>query len=179
MQDLEKKLDEVFVKNSPVQLPKGFKDWLVKYGPIIGLVFGIIGLFTALGLWKTAHTVNVLVDSVNELSRLYGTGETVDKLNLWFYLAFASILVQSIIAIVAYPGLKERSKARGWNLLFYSQLIGIVCGLFSSIYYGNLFNFVTYLIGVVIGLFFVFQIRSYYNGHSESAKSEKTEKSSK
>lgn len=35
LDNIEKSLDEALVKNAPFQLPKNFKDWLVKYLPYI------------------------------------------------------------------------------------------------------------------------------------------------
>lgn len=171
LQKIEDKLNPVFTKSSPVQLPENAKKWIVKYSPIIGLVIGILGLIAALSLWNAAHTVSSLVNYTNEISKAYGTGETVKNVGITFYLSFFSLLVFSVIPIIAYPGLKARSKSRGWNLLFISALVSFIYGIFNAIYYGAFLNIISATIGAVISLFIVFQIRSYY---SDSKKTDKT-----
>lgn len=167
---LENKLDELLVKKAPFQLPKNFKEWIATYSPWIGLVFGVIGLFAALGLWNFAHQTNDYVNTLNKLSEVYGTGQKVEKLNIWFYGALLSLVFQSAISIIAFPGLRERSKAKGWNLLFISALVSLVYGVFNAVYYDNLSSIIGTLIGSLIGLYVLFQIRELYNGHVSKAK---------
>ena len=169
---LEKALDDVFVKKAPYQLPEKAKKWIVQYSPIIGLVIGVLGLLAALGLWNAAHAVNRLVDYANTLSRAYGTGETVKHLSVTFYVAFIALLATSAVHIIAYPGLKARSKAKGWNLLFYGALLGLVYDVFNAVYNGSVFGAVWALIPSVIGLYVLFQIRDHYNG-KKAASSKK------
>lgn len=159
---IEKQFNEVFVEKAPYQLPKKVKDWIVAYLPILGLVFGVLGLLATLALWQSAHTVNTLVDYSNQLSKYYGTGQTVRGLGFSFYATLISLLATSVIPILAYPGLKAGSKTRGWNLLFYSDLISLVYGIFNAVYQGGIFGLISTLLGSAIGLYFLFQIRSHY-----------------
>ena len=161
---LEKTLDEVFVKKAPFQLPENSKKWIVEYSPIIGAVIGVLGLLSAWGLWGAAHVVNRLVDYSNAISSAYGVHETVQHLTFSFYIAFIALLAMSLVHIAAYPGLKARSKAKGWNLLFYGAIISLVYDVFNAVYYGSIFNIIGSLIGSAIGLYILFQIRSYYTG---------------
>jgi hypothetical protein len=138
------------------------KKRIVKYMPIIGLVVGVLGLFAALALWNAAHAASTLVDYANELSKAYGTGETVKNVGVSFYLAFIMLLITSIIPIVAYSGLKAHSKTRGWNLLYISALLSLVYGVFNAFYYGSPMNLISTFIGSAISLYILFQIRSYY-----------------
>ena len=174
LQKLEDKLNPVLTKNAPFQIPENAKKWIVKYMPIIGLVIGVLGLFAALALWNAAHTASTLVDYANELSKTYGTGETVENIGVSFYLAFIMLLITSIIPIIAYPGLKAHSKSKGWNLLYISALLSLVYGVFNAIYYGSPMNLISTFIGSAISLYILFQIRSYYVGSKKSEVTEKT-----
>ncbi|MDQ5885686.1 MAG: hypothetical protein QG628_83 [Patescibacteria group bacterium] len=162
LQKLEDKLNPMLTKNAPFQIPENAKKWIVKYMPIIGLVVGVLGLFAALALWNAAHAASTLVDYANELSKAYGTGETVKNVGVSFYLAFIMLLITSIIPIVAYSGLKAHSKTRGWNLLYISALLSLVYGVFNAFYYGSPMNLISTFIGSAISLYILFQIRSYY-----------------
>lgn len=160
---LEKKLDEVLGEKAPVQLPKNGREWIVKYSPWISLIIGIFGLLAAVGLWQAAHRVNQLVDFANELSATYGTQSVATThLGISFWLSLLLLVLTSVIAIVAFSGLKARKKI-GWNLLFYSTLLNFVYGIVSLFYDGGgLSSLIGSLIGTTIGLYFLFQIRSYY-----------------
>lgn len=164
LKQLEESLNPVFTENAPVQLPENVKKWIVEYGPIIGAVIGVFGLLGALSLWRAAHLVDNLVDYSNALSKAYGTGQTVNELGIFFYLSFASLLITSVISIAAYPGLKARSKKRGWDLLFLSAIISLLYSILNAAYSFSFFNLLSSLVGSAIGLYFLFQIRSYYMG---------------
>ncbi len=164
MDSLEKKLDEVLVKKAPVQLPENAKKWIVEYSPYFGLAFGIIGLLMTLGFWGAGHTVNNFASNVDALNRAYGIETTVStpSLGITFWLALLALLGWSIINIVAFPGLKARSKAKGWNLLFYSTLVYALYDVFNAVYSSDIFSMIFPLVGIVVSLYFLFQIRSYY-----------------
>lgn len=159
---IEKQFNEVFVEKAPYQLPKKAKEWIIQYIPIIGLIFGVLGLLATLGLWRSAHVVNNLVDYSNQLSRYYGTGQTVHGLGFSFYATLIALLATSVLPILAYSGLKAGSKSRGWNLLFYGDIVSLVYGVFNAVYQGGIFGLISTLIGSAIGFYFLFQIRSHY-----------------
>ena len=168
MDDIEKKLNEVFVTKAPVQLPEKAKKWIVEYSPYIGLVLGVLGVLAAMSLWRSAHYVN---DFVKEVDRLYGdygiTGRSnrvSPDLGVSFWIAWMSLLSQAVISVIAFPGLKARSKVRGWNLLFYSAVISLVSGIFYGLYDSSVSSVIGRIIGSAIGFYFIFQVRSYYLG---------------
>lgn len=166
LNQLEKQLDEVFVKNAPFQLPKDVKDWIVKYLPYINLFFGVMSLWAAWAVYDAARIANGFVEYANELNRAFGTGNEIStsRLSLAVWVGVIALVVQGVIWIAAYPGTKARQKS-GWNLLFLAVGLNAVYGLVSLFtYYGGIGNFLGYIIGTVIGLYFLFQIRSYYNG---------------
>lgn len=175
LDSLEKKLDELFVKQMPA-LPVGLKKWLVKYLPWINLVLGVLTAFAALGLWRAAHTVNELVDYANQLSAAYGgpTNQVAD-LSVFFWVALAVLVVEAVLYIAAFPGMRDKKKS-GWNLLFYALLINLAYGFFVMFTnYGSVGSFIGAIIGTAIGGYFLFQIRSSYT-KSAPARAAKAKK---
>jgi hypothetical protein len=160
---LEKQLNDVMVKNAPYQLPKALKEWMVKYAPWIALIVGIIGLWSAWTLWQLSRVTDSLVDYANSLSKTFGTPVPVaHSLNIFWYLALIVLVIQSVMQIAAFTGLREKRK-NGWNWLFYSALLNVLTAVFYIFVDGRgVVSFIWSLIGTVIGLYFLFQIRSYY-----------------
>jgi hypothetical protein len=119
------------------QLPKGFKEFMVKFAPwitILGLimlaplVLGVFGLSLSWGYYYFAG----------------------------FSLMTSLLLVQAVLQIIALPGLFRRQVA-GWNFSFYAVIVGFVANLMS---YSGI---VSVIVGTIIALYLLFQIRSYYN----------------
>jgi hypothetical protein len=138
--DLVGFLDFYLVKKAPFQLPDGFKEFLVKFGPWIALLFLILGLpliLLALGLTAIATPFAMASGSIGGVP--------------WAL----AMLAQLLLCAAALPGLMGR-KMFGWKLLFYSQLVGMVAALLS-------FSFVNLIVGGLISLYLLFQIRSKYN----------------
>lgn len=162
LSSLEAKLDEVFVKKAPWQLPEKAKKWIATYSPWFGLIGGVLGLLAALSLWRAGHEVDNLVNYANQLSKAYGGAVNTTHLGLSFYIALIALVAQSVVSIVAFPGLKARSKAKGWNLLFYAALVNVLYDVFRAVYYSSVSGFIGALIGTVISFYFLFQIRSQY-----------------
>lgn len=162
---LEAKLEEVFVKNAPA-LPAGGKKWLVSAAPWIALIVGVLSLWSAYVLWHWAHAVNGLANFANELCNTYGgSGCNVasSRFSFWIWASIVVLAVEGVLYLLAYPGLKARSKS-GWNYLYYGALVNIayaVVSLFSD-YRGGIGSFLGALIGSAIGFWLLFQIRSTY-----------------
>ena len=55
--DLEVKLNNTFGKKAPA-MPKSIQLFLVDWAHIISLVVGVLGLLSALSLWRWAHASN-------------------------------------------------------------------------------------------------------------------------
>lgn len=164
LQKLESQLNDALVKNAPYQLPENVKKWIVQYLPYINLVFGVLTLWAAYGLYRTATVVDRYADVVNSFSRAYGGNDYVNKTSVSaaVWLGLAVLAIQGVLWIVSYPSVLARKKT-GWNLLFLALIVNAVYGfvsLFTS--YGGIGSLVGYLISTVIGLYFLFQIRSYY-----------------
>ncbi len=159
---LEDSLNDVFVKKAPV-LPEGGKKFIVDIAPWLALVGGVLTLWAGLNLWHWAHTVNPLIDYANSLSAAYGgTKVAANNLSFGIWLGIAVLILEGILYLLAFPGLRARKKS-GWNLVFYVSLINIVYGfilMFTA--YGSVFSFIGSLIGSAIGMYLLFQVRSRY-----------------
>lgn len=133
-------LEYYFGQKAP-QLPAGFKEWLVKFGPWIELILLILAAPMILGLLG----LNV---GFRGMMGLYGYSSG------W---GLYSILIaaQMVLQIISLPGLFKRQMA-GWNFAFYAMIAGVVASLVMGSIGGA-------IISAVIGLYFLFQIRSYYH----------------
>jgi hypothetical protein len=168
---LEKQLDTIMNRQMPFQLPEDARKGLAGAMWWLALVFGILQLWAAWSLWHLGHLANELADWANSLSATYGTGEHVDKLGFFFYVSMAVVIVDAVLMLAAFPGLKKFEKAKGWNLLFYGLLVNVLYGvfrLFSSVGSG-LMGFVWALVSAAIGAYFLFQVRKYFVGHAPAA----------
>jgi hypothetical protein len=174
--DLEKTLDEVFVKKAPA-LPENGKKWIVEYLPWINIILGVLALWAVYTLWHWARWTSEWANYANSLSSMYGSSAVVST-NRWtvgVWLSLAVLAAQAVLYIAAFPALKARKKS-GWDLLFYASLVNVVYGvvvLFTD--YGGFGSFLGSLVGTAIGLYFLFQIRALYLGKPaiETAKTAK------
>lgn len=172
MESIEKSLDELLVKKAPVQLPENAKKTIVEWLPWINLVFGVLQLWAALAFWQLAHLTNSLVDYANSLSAVTGNVAPVSKLGLFFYVSLLVLVADGVLILAAFPGLRAKSKVRGWNLLFYGLVLNVVYGVFRLFTdigggFGSLFWSV---VSSVIGAYILFQVRSYYTGVKSATK---------
>lgn len=163
LNQLETSLAGVF-KGAP-KLPKGFKDWLVKYLPWFTLIGGLLSIWAAWSLWHWAHIANALINYANSLSQAFG-GQTVatSRMTVGIWLGVIVLAVEAVVYLLAFPGLKAHKKA-GWNMLFLGSIINVVYGvvvMFTD--YGGAGNLIGALIGTIIGWWILFQIRDYYTG---------------
>ncbi|MDQ2972945.1 MAG: hypothetical protein M3Q79_00480 [bacterium] len=156
------------------ELPSNFKKGLVDWLPVLSLIFGALQLFFAIGFWRTAHSVNRLADWANSINETYNTGaEKVGTLGLAFWVALVAMALTGVLGILAYSGLKDRSKKRGWDLLLLAQIVSVLAGLFAAFSsYGN--SIIGTLLGAVIGFYLLFQVRSFYTGHKEKVATDHT-----
>lgn len=118
------------------QLPKGFKEFLVKAAPWISLVALIMVIPILLGMFGIALNWGAY----------YYTG---------FSLMTFLILVQIVLQIIALPGLFKRMM-NGWNFTFYASVVAFLANLVSG-------AIVTAIIGTIIAFYILFQVRSYYH----------------
>lgn len=174
LDQLETKLNELFVKNAPT-LPKGGKDFLVQYLPYLTLLGGLFSAWAAYSLWHWATKVNQVADAVNQWGAAFGVEPVAtSRWSVALWISLALLIVTAVLYILAYAPLKARKKS-GWNLLFYALLINLVggiVGLFADSYgYGGGFGgLIGSLIGFAIGGWLLFQIREAYLGKKTADK---------
>ena len=132
-------LNFYLVEKAPFQLPDGVREFLVKYGPWIMVVFMVLSLpaiLFVLGIGTFAMPFGGVG---------YATG---------FGIAAIAMIAIFVLNVLALPGLFAR-KMSGWTLLFYGELVSIA----SSLLQGAI---VSAIVGGVIGLYILFQVRSLY-----------------
>lgn len=164
MDSIEKKLDELLVKKAPFQLPENAKKALVQWMPWINLVFGVLQLWAALAFWNLAHLANDLTNYANSLYEVTGVETRVQSLNVFFWVSMFVLLADGVLILAAFPGLRARSKAKGWNLLFYALILNALYGVFRlfSEVGGGFAAFFWAAVWTVTGAYFLFQVRSHY-----------------
>jgi hypothetical protein len=172
MEELLGKLEDVLepLFSGLPSLPKGVKDWFVKAWPILALIFGVLQLLAAWSLWHIGQLANNLINYSNQLSNIYGTGVLANHLGFFYWVSLIVLVIDAVILLTAYPGLKARSK-KGWNMLFLGTLVNIVYGLVIAFGngYGGVGNLIMALISSAIGFYFLFQVRSYYTSATKPA----------
>jgi len=143
---LEVTLEEYLGKKAP-QLPKAWKDALVKFVPylvIIGVVVGVLGFLALLGLGTFLVPLGTIGGMMTGRP-FFGVGYILNILFLG-----AIVLLEGL----AIPGLFSRSK-KAWNFLYWSVLVGAVQNVVS-------FNIGGLVIGTLLSLYFLFQVKEYY-----------------
>lgn len=131
---------EGFFTKAP-SLPKGLKEFIVKFGPwlmIVGLIFALPAMIAALGL--TAFFAPIAYLGKSRMST-FGVDVVISTVAL-------------ALNAVALPGLFKRAMS-GWRLLFYSSLL---------MAFGNLitFDLSSLVVGSLVGWYILFQVKSYY-----------------
>lgn len=160
---LETKLNDVFVKDAPFQLPAKAKEWIVQYLPYINLVLGVVSLWAAYGLYRWATVADKFIDYTNSLSRAVGVPvETVERLTVGVWLGIIVLAIEGLLYVLAFAPTRDRKKS-GWDLLFLALLVNVVYGVvmvFTD--YGGVTALLSTLLSTIVGLYFLFQIRPAY-----------------
>ncbi len=164
----EDKLEDVFKGLPP--MPENAKESLVKAWPWIALIFGVLQLLAAWGLWGLTRFVGGIYDYANTVS-LYTTGQPAGPTSFdksVIYLGIAVLAVDAVILLMAYPELVNRSR-RGWDLLFIGSLLNVAYSVVTIfIDSRGVGSFIMSLLGSAIGFYLLFQVKSKY-GHTKKA----------
>jgi len=141
---LAKPLEDLYAK-APA-LPNNVREVLVKIAPWLSLIFGVLTVLTgvaALGLFT----------ALSPFAAMYGgVGYSA------FTIVYAVVvLIEGVVMVLAFSPLKAR-KVRGWNLLFWSEILALVSSLVTL----SVGNVIGALIGAAIAFYILFQMRSYY-----------------
>lgn len=143
---LEVTLGEYLGEKAP-QLPKAWREVLVKFAPyltIVGVVVGVLGFLALLGL----GTFLVPLGTIGGMM----TGQPFLGFGYILNIVFLGAIV--LLEGLAIPGLFSRSK-KAWTFLYWSALVGVVQNIVS-------FNVGGLVIGGLLSLYFLFQVKEYY-----------------
>ncbi len=145
---MNSKLEPYFTVKAPVQLPFALRESLVQYGWVLSLVGGLVMTFSVMGSFMA-------IAWHGSLSAVTG-----NAIGPWYWLNSATTVAEMILLFAAVTGLRERSYAKGWKLLFYCVWVDFVSSVALNL---NIYGVVTGLLGLVIGLFVLYQVKSYYH----------------
>lgn len=143
---LEDNLELYFGKKAP-QLPSDWKEFLVKIAPylaIIGLVFGIWGVLTLLGLSAF----------ILPLGTMGGMMAGRPFVGFYYLLTVVFMIPILVLEALAISPLFKRS-IKGWRYMFYASLLGVLQSLVQ-------FNLTGLIIGGAISFYLLFQVKSFY-----------------
>lgn len=146
-------------------LPIAFKKWLAEniwwivlvsvILSVIGTLFMIIGVFTAISLLGTTTSMFGYY-----IAPAY-TGWSVMALMISMLFMIATV----ILAAMAISPLKVSQK-RGWMLLFSMMVLRAVAAVVGAIFTYSVFGFMSSLIssaiGIAVGAYLLYEIRSYF-----------------
>lgn len=134
-------------------LPVGVKEFIVKVAPWLSLILGILAVvgfaFGLLGVGLLAAVAPYGVAGRASLSGLLIIPTVLG-------------LVNGVLYLLAFQPLQKRV-LRGWNLIFWVTILGLVVSVVSSAaIYFNVFSVVWILVWWLVELYFLFQVKSYY-----------------
>ena len=140
IKSLQSFLQLYLVDKSPITLPEGLKEFLVKAAPI----FAIIGVIVSLPVILAAVGLSFITLPIDAIAR---TGFT-------YYFNIIYALVAFVFELILIPELFKRTK-KAWTIMFYFTLVNAILSLIS-------FNLGGLIIGSLISFYFLFQLRDKY-----------------
>lgn len=154
MEDLEKKLEVIFVKKAPYQIPEKGRKWIAEYAwvfALAGLIFGGLAALSLLAVVGLVSAVGVAI----------GAGGYV----LLSWLSLIALVAYLVVLAMALPKLKAKQRA-GWQLIYYSTLFFLVYDVLNWLAYirltPSIFSLIWYVVSVGIALYVLFQVRSEF-----------------
>lgn len=160
LKPVEQKMDDAF-KNAP-KMSENAKKSMADWWPWIALVFGLLQVWAAWGLYDWGNKINRAADSLNRFSSAFGVNQPVEKLGVMYWLSLIALAVDGVVLLLAYPGLKARKKS-GWNMLLLGALVNAVYGVFSAFTdRGGAGSLIWSLISSAVALYLLNQIKDQY-----------------
>lgn len=136
-------------------LPEGGRKFIVSIAPYLALIFGVLGI---VGLFVGG----VIASMLGMLSGVFALVYFVQMV-IPFVLSLASI----ILLLMAYPGLRDRTKV-GWNYVFYGQVLSVLGSVIALAFdhgiSSELGAILGTIVGTIIGFWILFEIRPHYMG---------------
>lgn len=152
MDGLIKSLDDVN-KKLPALPPKGV-DILVMIVPWLALIFGLLGVLSAVAGLSAFVGLSFLA-----LPMMGASAAVVGPIAM---LSLALLAVSSVLELMAFSGLKKE-KAVGWKWFFYSMLVGVVGTVASVVAAVSLGGFPVWgIVWTLVSFYLLFQIKPRY-----------------
>lgn len=142
------------VFSSLPHLPAGVVKFLVKIAPWMALLGAVLGFITG-----------PIVGLLGSLGSLFSLSPL---LLLITAIDVAIILLVSVLALIAFPLLKER-KMKGWILMFWTETLYAVT-LITSVLQGTTAGIVYGVGFLLLGYYILFEMRSSYGPVASAAK---------
>ena len=149
-------LYEMVYEKISYKLPVNVREWIVKYGPWVTLIIGLMFLPLLLAVFTISSVVTV------STAALY-SAYAVPTPGPMYYIGLLVLAVQVVVMFASISPLLKRKRI-GWQMLFYATTISLVYSVFETFGYGY-FGFGTLiggLIGAAVSYYVIFQIRAYY-----------------
>ena len=169
-----KKLENMvagWFKGAP-PLQKSTKESLATAWPWVALVFGVLQLAAAWGLWRLFDRAQPFEELANQYSQYFGGADigysSFDKTMI--YLAIAIAVVQGVLLLMAFSPLRDRLK-KGWDLMFLSAVIGVAYSVSTLFVDGR--GVGSFIFGMIITgfvLYLMFQLRDMYSTKATPVK---------
>ncbi len=144
---LEGFFDTYLREKAPFQFPPKAREWIVKYGPWIMLVFLILGAIIII-------PAALLAFGLSAATAPYAVATGTAGVTGLSMVGLAVSLIALVIEAIAIPALMKR-KMSGWKLVYYSSLLSALSSVLSM-------SIISAVIGLVVSMYILFQIRSYY-----------------
>jgi hypothetical protein len=147
---LVKPLEEQFSKLPP--LPVGVREFMVTVAPWLALVLGVLAVLAFATAILGMGVLSGLAPYYAQMG--YGVGGL-------FWIPLVVGLAEGVLWLLAFQPLRKHS-VKGWDLMFWVFVLGLVGSLLSSGLYFSTFGIVWAIIWLAIELYLLFQIKSYY-----------------
>ena len=161
-----KKLEDIIagvLKPLP-HLPADWRKWISENIWWITLVGVVVDGLAALGIYQAATYVNQLTSYFAIAGVTTASGWTTPMM-----ISIAFFVLSAVIMAMAITPLKEMKK-KGWDLMFMATIVSVVASIFNYGYGDIVTSIIGSAIGAVIGMYFLFEIRSHFNGATVVSK---------
>lgn len=163
------------VPHLPAEAQKWLADnawWLV----IIGIVLGGVGIFSLLSVVLLAGLGLGLAGGALAGGAGAAAGLAFGGFVVLITLATLAVsVIELVIMIMSVSPLKARRK-KGWDLLFLLAVINVVTGVVFGLLSMNLMGIILGILWSAVGAYFLFEIRSHFEGAKPAAKKIATKK---
>ena len=145
-------------------IPADWRKWISENIWWITLVGVVVDGLAALAIYQAATYINQLTNLWSVVGVSASSGWTTSMM-----ISIALFILSAVIMAMAITPLKEMKK-KGWDLLFMSAIVSVVASVFNYGYGDIVTSIIGAAIGAVVGMYFLFEIRSHFNGATVVSK---------